>query len=168
MRLLSISGGIILAAAIGVMGGALVPAMDAISNNHTTATQREDVPHVVLQAMSWWYFSSQLSYAQLPANLAAHYMVVDLRQPEDFATSHLPGAVNIPADQIIAQLGSVAPDHDQNILLYGYDETHSVRSLAALRLLAYTHVKHLKDGWPDSSLPSALNAAVTKHSATTS
>ena len=101
MRLLSISGGIILAAAISVMGGALVPAMDAIANNHTTA-QREDVPHVVLQAMSWWYLSSQLSHAQLPTNPAAHYVVVDLRQPEDFARSHLPGAVNIPADQIIA------------------------------------------------------------------
>ncbi len=168
MRLLNISGGIILAAAISVVGGALVPTMDAISSNRTTAAQREDVPRVVLKVMSWWYFNSQLSLAQLPTDPAARYVVVDLRQPEDFARSHLPGAVNIPADQIVAQLGSVAPDHDQNILLYGYDETHSVRSLAALRLLTYTHVKHLKDGWPDSNVPTALNASVTKRSATTS
>ena len=166
MRLLSISGGIILAATIGVVGGTLVPTMDATSTSRATATQRDDVPRVVLQVMSWWYFNSQLSLAQLLADPAAHYVIVDLRQPEDFAHSHLPGAVNIPANQIVAQLGSVAPNHDQNILLYGYDETHSVRSLAALRLLAYTHVKHLKDGWPDSSVPTALNAAVTNHSAT--
>ena len=168
MRLLSISGGIILAAAISVVGGALVPTTEAASTHHTTDTQREDVPRVVLQVMSLWYFNSQLSHAQLTTDLAARYVVIDLRQPEDFARSHLPGAVNIPADQIVAQLGSVAPNHDQNILLYGYDETHSVRSLAALRLLAYTHVMHLKDGWSDSDLPSALTSTVAKHPTTTS
>lgn len=166
MRLLSISGGIMLAAAISVVGGALVPTMDATSSDRTTATQHEDVPRVVLQVMSWWYFNSQLSLDQLTTDPAAHYVIVDLREPEDFARSHLPSAVNIPTDQIVAQLGSVAPDHDQNILLYSYDETHSVRSLAALRLLAYTHVMHLKDGWPSSGMPTALNATVTKHSAT--
>ncbi len=150
MRLLNISGGVILAAAISITGGALVdPIIDATPINSSAETQRGDVPRIVLQAMSWWYLSSQISRAQLPTDPAAHYVIIDLRQPEDFARNHLPGAVNIPADQIVAQLGGVAPDHNQNILLYGYDETHSVRSLATLRLLAYTQVVHLKDGWPD-------------------
>ena len=168
MRLLSISGGIILAAGISFVGGAFVQPADLTPANNSTSVQREDVPYIVLQAMSWWYFSSQVSRAQVASDTATQYVVIDLRQPEDFARSHLPGAVNVPADQIIVRLGAVAPDHDQNILLYGYDETHSVRSLATLRLLAYTHVVHLKDGWPSNNVAPDSSAASTKHSATMS
>lgn len=148
MRLLGISGGVVLAVMISMVGGALLRPLEAAPANVDTSTQHNDVPYIVLQAMSWWYFNAQVSHAQLPADPAAHYVIIDLRQPADFARGHLPGAVNVPADQLVAQLGGVAPNHDQNILLYGYDETHSVRSLAALRLLAYTRVVHLKDGWP--------------------
>lgn len=168
MRLLSIGGGAILAAVIGIAGGAQLNTVDATPMNRSAAKQQGDVPRIVLQTMSWWYFSSQVSRAALPANPAAHYLVIDLRQPEDFARGHLPGAVNVPAEQVIAQLGGVAPDHDQQILLYGYDETHSVRSLATLRLLAYTHVVHLKDGWPGNATAPDSNAEFPKHSATTS
>ena len=161
MRLLSISGGVVLTVAISLVGGALLRPMDSTPMNHAMVTQRGDVPLVVLQAMSWWYFNAQVSHAQLPADPAAHYVIIDLRQPEDFVRGHLPGAVNVPADQIIAQLGGVAPDHDQNILLYGYDETHSVRSLAALRLLAYTRVVHLKNGWPGNNVLSDARAQTT-------
>ena len=161
MRVLSISGGILFAAAISLVGGSVLrPNLNAEPTKSAAATQRGEVPRIVLQAMSWWYFSAQVSRAQLPAQPSAHFRIIDLRQPEDFARDHLAGAVNIPADQIIAQLGGVAPDHEQPILLYGYDETHSVRSLATLRLLAYTHVMHLKDGWPDNG--AALNANATK------
>lgn len=156
MRLLSIGGGIILAAVVSLVGGALFQSADATASvNKSVAVQHEEVPHIVLQAMSWWYFRSEVSRDQLSAEPGKHYVVIDLRRPEDFARGHLPGAVNIPTDQIVAQLGAVAPDHDQDILLYGYDETHSVRSLATLRLLAYTHVVHLKDGWPGNTLTSA-------------
>ena len=169
MRLLSNSGGVILAVAISLAGGVLLqPSVDAAPANNSTVTQREDVPRIVLRTMSWWYFSSQITHAQLAADPATHYVIIDLRRPEDFARGHLPGAVNIPADQVIAQLGGVAPDHDQNILLYGYDETHSVRSLATLRLLAYSHVVHLKGGWPGNDTLPDTNAALIKHSATTS
>ena len=161
MRLLSISGGVVLTVVISLMGGALLHPMEPTPVNDATVTQRGDVPLVVLQAMSWWYFNAQVSHAQLPADPAAHYVIIDLRQPEDFVRGHLPGAVNVPADQIIAQLGGVAPDHDQSILLYGYDETHSVRSLAALRLLAYTRVVHLKDGWTGNNVPSDTRAQTT-------
>ena len=168
MRLLSVSGGAILAVAISLVGGALIHPLDTAPANDATVAQHDDVPHIVLQAMSWWYFNAQVSHSQLPANPAAHYVIIDLRQPEDFARGHLPGAVNVPADQIVAQLGGVAPDHDQSILLYGYDETHSVRSLAALRLLAYTRVVHLKDGWPGNDASPGINAQFRNHSATTS
>jgi len=168
MRLLSISGGIVLAATISLVSGALLqPSVNATENN-SAATQRGGVPRIVLQAMSWWYLSAQVSRTQLPADLAAHYVVIDLRQTEDFTRGHLPGAVNIPAEQLVAQLGSAAPDHAQPILLYGYDEIHSVRSLATLRLLAYTHVVHLQDGWPGSAGAPDANADFAKYSGTTS
>lgn len=147
MRLLSISGGVILAAIISFVGGGLLQPSNASQENLIASKQRNDVPRIVLQAMSWWYFSAQISLAEYYEHAAGHSVVIDLRQPEDFALGHLPGAVNVPAEQLIVQLGGVVPNHDQNIVLYGYDETHSVRSLATLRLLAYSHVIHIKGGW---------------------
>ncbi|MBI3775391.1 MAG: rhodanese-like domain-containing protein [Gammaproteobacteria bacterium] len=165
MRLLSISGGVILAAIISLVGGALLQPNNTFQENLTASKQRNEVPRIVLQAMSWWYFSAQISLAEYYEHSATYSVVIDLRQPEDFALGHLPGAVNVPAEQLIVQLGSVAPDHDRNILLYGYDETHSVRSLATLRLLAYSHVVHLKGGWANQYAVPNVSVNSRKHSA---
>ncbi len=159
MRLCNFKSLAILTTGLFLAAGMLLQTVDATPEHNSRGSQHDGTPDIVLQAMSWWYFNSRVSRAELMSNLAAHSAIIDLRQPEDFTRGHLPGAVNIPADQLVAQLGAVAPDHDQSILLYGYDETHSVRSLATLRLLAYTHVMHLKGGWTGNEVAPNSNTS---------
>lgn len=49
--------------------------------------------------------------------IAAGVAVVDVRTPEEFATGHVPGAVNIPHDQMAARHGEIGPPSTP-VLLY--------------------------------------------------
>ena len=40
--------------------------------------------------------------------------IVDMRAPEDYATAHIPGAVNIPADTIVSTINNIPLEFDQD------------------------------------------------------
>ena len=42
------------------------------------------------------------SVDELAAGMPAAGMLIDVRSPEDFAAGHVPGAVNIPLDDVLA------------------------------------------------------------------
>jgi rhodanese-related sulfurtransferase len=97
----------------------------------------------MLSAMTLLHGDYAIAAGELPVEPAGQFMVIDLRLPEDFARGSLPGAVNIPEKNLLAQIGSMTSDRRQPILLYGYSEQHSIRSVLALRLLNFTHVFHV-------------------------
>jgi rhodanese-related sulfurtransferase len=37
-------------------------------------------------------------------------VVIDVRSPEDYAAGHIPGAANIPADEVERHLGEIPKD----------------------------------------------------------
>lgn len=83
--------------------------------------------------------------------------MIDVRDPEEFARGHLPGAELHPASQIAEW--SRALDPEQEILLYCH---HGIRSLHAamhLSALGFKKVSHLRGGLDayslraDSSMP---------------
>jgi rhodanese-related sulfurtransferase len=43
-------------------------------------------------------------------------LVVDLRKPAEFAIAHIPGAINIPLDELDQRLDTVR--HDNGVLIY--------------------------------------------------
>lgn len=43
---------------------------------------------------------------------------VDVRTPEEFASGHVAGAINIPHDQMAARFGELAEYRDSSIVLY--------------------------------------------------
>ncbi|MEQ1566292.1 MAG: rhodanese-like domain-containing protein [Myxococcota bacterium] len=57
--------------------------------------------------------------------------VVDVRTPGEFASGHVPGAVNIPVDQLGARLGELDPAVETWVICES-----GARSYAAARLLA--------------------------------
>lgn len=78
--------------------------------------------------------------------------LVDTLPEKHFAAGHLPGAINIVSDDIVAQAPSRLPDRDARIVVYCASVTCRRAGLAAERLqkLGYTHVSHLasgKRGW---------------------
>jgi phage shock protein E len=45
-------------------------------------------------------------------------LVVDARTPEEFASGHLEGAINIPHDQTVARIAEYGSDKDRTIVVY--------------------------------------------------
>jgi phage shock protein E len=45
-------------------------------------------------------------------------LIVDVRTPGEFATGHVPGAVNIPYDQMPARVAEIAAHKDGPVVLY--------------------------------------------------
>ena len=49
-----------------------------------------------------------LTVAALHSQAPAHAQMVDVRSPSEFAAGHIPGAVNIPMDQIESRLADLS------------------------------------------------------------
>lgn len=79
---------------------------------------------------------------------ADQYQLVDLRAPVEFAEGHLPGAVNVPAPQL---LGVTFLEDLRNsgmtYLLYGQDQLEANGPWMILRQLGFENVKVLQGGY---------------------
>jgi len=99
------------------------------------------------------HFISKLAFETDPSDLAADLeagvaglVVVDTRQPEAFATSHLPGAVNLPHNMIDEQsTDGLDPEALYVTYCWGPACNASTRGAANLASLGY-RVKELTGG----------------------
>ena len=69
--------------------------------------------------------------------------VIDVRSEGEFSGGHLPGAINIPLDRLSAEIGRLAPDKDQPLLLHCLSGTRSGMGKSTLQKLGYRHVLNL-------------------------
>lgn len=69
--------------------------------------------------------------------------VVDVRSPEEFGGEHLPGAVNIPLNEIDVEAPRQLPDKSHAILLHCLSGGRSMMAQRILRNLGYTNVHNL-------------------------
>lgn len=80
--------------------------------------------------------------------------VLDVRTPEEFAAGHVPGAVNIPHEQVAARAADVPKDKD--VVIYCRSGRRSALAAEALAAKGYTRLGHL-DGdmlaWEAKGLP---------------
>lgn len=149
MRLFSFSGGIVFLVVAGMLAGGLSFVQSGAAQAGTTsASRRVDAPELMLRLMNLVHSGKLIDRTDLPADPATEFVVVDLRAAQDFAQGHLPGAVNVQPEFLVAHLGAYVTDPQRAILLYGYSETQSLQSVMALRLFAYQKVLHLRGGWP--------------------
>lgn len=86
--------------------------------------------------------ASQASQAHnAPAEVKrAEGIWIDVRTPEEFQAGHLQDAVNIPHEQIAAQIASVAPDKNAPIHLYCKSSRRAGIALEELKKLGYTNL----------------------------
>jgi phage shock protein E len=115
-----------------------------------------------MRAMRWFIAGVLLAGAAAVAvvlhlkstSTQAHEMVqngaalVDVRTPEEYQAGHLPGAVNIPVDEISArasEIGSVT----RPVVTYCHSGARSARAAATLRQLGFNDVVNLgpKAAW---------------------
>ena len=70
------------------------------------------------------------------------FVLIDVRSAEEFASGHLQGAVNIPHDRIVEEIGAVAPDKSARIILYCRSGRRAETALNALKAAGYENVSN--------------------------
>jgi rhodanese-related sulfurtransferase len=81
-------------------------------------------------------------------------VVLDVRTAEEYATGHVPGAVNIPFDQVAERISEVDAPH--GVALYCMIGPRARKGEAALLAAGYESVLHLEGGlaaWQAAGLP---------------
>lgn len=106
------------------------------------------------------YFEAKLAYEIGPIGLkmaienGENYTIVDLRTPELFAKSHIPGAINLKFEELDKNLDKLSKD--KTTVVYCYDIVCHLSSKAALELAKKGYkVKELIGGfdtWAEKDL----------------
>jgi rhodanese-related sulfurtransferase len=97
---------------------------------------------------------SQDAFLALPGSGDKAPFVLDVRAPEEYVTGHVPGAVNIPHDQIAARLAEVPKDKD--VVLYCRSGRRAAMAGEVLSGNGYTRLQHLEGdivGWQEKQRP---------------
>lgn len=74
--------------------------------------------------------------------VAAGARLLDVRSPEEYAGGHLPGAVNIPVQDLDRRLAEVGP-RDGEVILYCRSGSRSARATEMLRRQGFSRVHNL-------------------------
>jgi phage shock protein E len=72
--------------------------------------------------------------------------VLDVRTPQEFAAGHVPGAVNVPYDQVASQLAQIPKDKD--VVLYCKSGRRAGLAADVLAANGYTKLEHLQGDMP--------------------
>lgn len=79
------------------------------------------------------------------AAIEAGAYLIDVREPNEYAEGHIPGAVNIPIRTLAQNLDKVPTD--QPVLVYCASGHRAGMATAALRELGYDNVRAFSGGW---------------------
>ena len=123
--------------AIAIVFGALV----------TTAASAEDPESTKVPSIS----AAEL-HAQRESEAAP--VVIDVRTPEEYASGHIPGAVNVPFDQVAQRISEIDASH--GVALYCMVGPRARKGESALLAAGYEKVFHLEGGlaaWQAAGLP---------------
>ncbi|MFW6042558.1 MAG: rhodanese-like domain-containing protein [Chloroflexota bacterium] len=74
------------------------------------------------------------------------YFVLDVREPEEFAESHIEGAINIPLRELLRNVAEL-PTTTTPILIYCRSQKRSTHALVILRELGYVQAFNLEGGY---------------------
>jgi len=91
----------------------------------------------------WLKRRSQVSDKDAKTYLQNGALVVDVRTPAEFNSGHLPGAINVPMDQIERQLPRRIKDKNQALLLHCQSGMRSGIAMKQLKRLGYVKTFNL-------------------------
>jgi len=85
---------------------------------------------------------TQEAFLALPGEGADAPFVLDVRSPEEFVSGYVPGAVNIPHDQLASRLTEVPKDKE--IVLYCRSGRRAALAADVLAANGYSRLEHLE------------------------
>ena len=84
------------------------------------------------------------------------YLLIDVRQPGEFANGNIAGSVNIPRGELIFKIGNedywmeqfmYPPTTDQEIIIYSKTGDRGILETLELKKIGYINVNNLKGGY---------------------
>ena len=91
--------------------------------------------------------SSSSAYRQISMDEAVKmmkneksYIILDVRRPDEYAKGHIPGAINVPNEEIGTAEIAKLPDKSQMILVYCRSGRRSKEAAEKLVKLGYTNI----------------------------
>lgn len=97
----------------------------------------------------------EISVEQLHSG-AAPGLLIDTREPAEWAAGHIPGATLVPRGILEGKIEELAPDVDQPIVLYCASGGRSALAAESLQRMGYRNVLSLAGGfkaWQEAGLP---------------
>jgi rhodanese-related sulfurtransferase len=85
-------------------------------------------------------------------------VVLDVRSPDEFAAGHVPGAINIPHDQLAARLDELPAAAGEEVVVHCQRGGRASKAEAVLRDAGYENVRDLDghwEAWEAAGLPVA-------------
>jgi rhodanese-related sulfurtransferase len=86
----------------------------------------------------------------------ASLVILDVRTPEEFAQGHVPGAKNIPHDQLANRIAEVMGDKDKEIVLYCRSGRRAGMAAEILKANGFEKLFHLEGDiqkWTEADRP---------------
>ena len=108
--------------------------------------------------------SAKNSYVQISMDDAikmmeeeSDYIILDVRRPDEFAEKPIPGAINVPNENIGTEEIPELPDKDQLILVYCRSGNRSKQASEKLAKLGYTNIHEFGgiNSWPGETVKEA-------------
>ena len=91
--------------------------------------------------------------AQVRAQIKNGAVLVDVRESDEFAAGHIPGARHVPRGYLESRIEGTAPDRSQHLILYCASGTRSAYAARTLiEDLGYENVESMRGGitlWKD-------------------
>jgi phage shock protein E len=98
---------------------------------------------IAIVAMILMKRASSASPEVLRKHLQEGALVIDVRSPEEFRGDHVPGALNIPLNELRERLPHEVPDKNRVLLLHCLSGMRSRNGQRQLQRLGYTNVLNL-------------------------
>lgn len=116
---------------------------------------------IVLAALLWAGAASGSEALVTPAEVAAHLglpgpapLLLDVRTAAEFAEGRVPGAINIPVQELEARLAELP--RDRELVVYCRSGRRAATASALLREHGYTQVREMEGSllaWREKGLP---------------
>lgn len=103
----------------------------------------------------------EVSGSAARAAIEAADVVIDVREPDEYASAHLPGAVNLPRGMLEFKVAALAPSASSKIVVYCRTGQRGALAAKTLQDMGYTRVQSLAGGlaaWQAEQTPSTIQA----------
>jgi len=90
--------------------------------------------------------------------------VVDVREPDEWANGHVPGAIYIPRGYLELRIEDKVPDKSQEVVVYCAGGTRSAFGAKSMQELGYKNVTSMTGGfgkWKESGFPIQIPRSLT-------